>query len=54
MHHGQQPFVGLTTFNNSSGNVCVTPNSPQVTVMAIKVEEYRNGVFIGSVLRHTS
>ena len=48
---GQQPFDGLTTFNNNSGNVCVTPNSPQVTVMAIKVEEYRNGVLIGSVIR---
>lgn len=45
------PFDGISTFNTVSGNFCVTPNTPQVTVLAIKVEEYRNGILIGSVIR---
>jgi hypothetical protein len=46
-----QPFDGVTTFDPVTGNLCVTPNSPQVTVLAIVIEEYRNGVLIGSVVR---
>ncbi len=50
---GQQPFtpVGSTTFNNANGNICTTPGGQQVTVVAVKVEEYRNGILIGSVIR---
>ena len=50
---GQQPFtpVGSTTFNNANGNICTTPGGQQVTVVAVKVEEFRNGVLIGSVIR---
>jgi gliding motility-associated-like protein len=45
------PFDGTTTFDSLTGNMCVVPNIPQVTVIAILVEEYRNGVLIGSVVR---
>lgn len=47
----QNPFDGTSTFNTQSGNFCVTPNSIQVTVLAIRIDEYRNGVLIGSVIR---
>lgn len=50
-YSGVNPFDGATTFNPTSGNFCVTPNTPQVTVLAVKVEEYRNGILIGSVIR---
>jgi gliding motility-associated-like protein len=38
-------------FNNSTGDICMTPTALQVTVMAVLVREYRNGVLIGSVER---
>ncbi|MBL4594011.1 MAG: SprB repeat-containing protein, partial [Flavobacteriales bacterium] len=40
-----------TTFNSSNGDICMTPTLQEVTVLAVKVEEWRNGVFIGSVTR---
>ena len=38
-------------FNNTNGDIVFTPTVMQVTVMAVLVEEYRNGVLIGSVVR---
>lgn len=38
-------------FNQSTGDVCFTPTQLQVTVMAVLVKEYRNGVLIGEVVR---
>lgn len=38
-------------FNSATGDICFTPTQLQVTVMAVLVEEYRNGVRIGSVVR---
>ena len=45
------PISGTTTFDPSSGNLCMTANSLQVSIVAMKISEYRNGVFIGSVIR---
>lgn len=39
------------TFNPSTGDICMTPTNLEVTVMAVLVNEYRNGVLIGSVER---
>ncbi|MEO8087278.1 MAG: hypothetical protein ABI763_10685, partial [Bacteroidota bacterium] len=39
------------TFNSQTGDICMTPTSLEVTVMAVLVEEYRNGVLIGAVER---
>ncbi|MBL7924791.1 MAG: PKD domain-containing protein [Bacteroidia bacterium] len=38
-------------FNNQTGDICFTPTQLQVTVMAVLVQEYRNGVLIGYVVR---
>lgn len=38
-------------FNNATGDICFTPTQLQVTVMAVLVREFRNGVQIGSVVR---
>lgn len=39
------------TFNAGTGDICMTPTNLEVTVMAVLVQEYRNGVLIGSVER---
>ena len=39
------------SFNKYTGDICLTPQALQVTVMAVLVSEYRNGVLIGSVER---
>lgn len=41
------PAISLS----SSGNISVQPVSPEVGVMAILVQEYRNGVLIGSIVQ---
>jgi gliding motility-associated-like protein len=48
-----QPVNSLPamTFNSANGNICMTPQVLEVTVMAVLVQEYRNGVLIGSVER---
>jgi gliding motility-associated-like protein len=38
-------------FNNATGDICMTPQALDVTVMAVLVKEYRNGQLIGSVER---
>jgi gliding motility-associated-like protein len=38
-------------FNTQSGQMSFTPANPQQAVVTIRVDEYRNGVLIGSVIR---
>ena len=45
------PITGTTTFDPSSGNLCMTATAQDIGVVAMKISEYRNGVFIGSVIR---
>ena len=45
------PIDGTTSFDSLTGDLCMFPISQQVTVVAMKISEYRNGVFIGSVIR---
>jgi len=45
------PVMGNTTFDASAGNLCMTASLSEVSVVAMKISEYRNGVFIGSVIR---
>lgn len=40
-----------TAFNTATGDICLTPQALEVTVMAVLVKEYRNGVLIGTVER---
>lgn len=40
-----------TSFNASTGDICMTPQNLEVTVMAVLVNEYRNGQLIGTVER---
>ena len=48
-----QPLTSspLITFNSSTGDICMSPTMLEVTVLAVRVEEWRNGVFVGSVVR---
>ena len=55
---GVDPFnpVGSTVFSNSTGDICITPIGPQVTVLAVRVEEWRDDpsgtpILIGSIIR---
>lgn len=43
--------TGPIQFNPQTGDICFTPSQLQVTVMAVLVKEYRNGVLIGTVVR---
>lgn len=45
------PISGSTTFDPVNGNLCMNANLIQVSIVAMKISEYRNGVFIGSVIR---
>lgn len=45
------PSNPAMTFNSATGDICMTPTQIIVTVMAVRVEEWRNGVLIGSVVR---
>ncbi len=38
-------------FNPATGDICMTPTNLEVTVMAVLVKEYRNGILIGTVER---
>jgi hypothetical protein len=44
---GSQPMI----FNNLTGEFCIFPQQQDVTVLAILVNEYRDGVLIGQVER---
>lgn len=39
------------TFNPMTGDICMTPTNLEITIMAVLVQEFRNGVLIGSVER---
>ncbi|CAG0971848.1 MAG: T9SS type B sorting domain-containing protein [Bacteroidetes bacterium] len=49
----QQPLASNppVTFNSQNGDICMTPSMMQVTVVAVLVEEYQDGIFKGSVMR---
>ncbi len=48
-----QPLISVpaVTFDSLNGDICMTPQQLEVTVMAVLVKEYRNGVLIGTVER---
>lgn len=48
-----QPLTSVipTTIDAQTGDVCMTPTQLEVTVFAVLVEEFRNGVKIGDVIR---
>lgn len=52
-YNAQNPLLSNPpmNFNSSTGDFCVTPTQLEVTVMAVLVKEYRNGMLIGSVER---
>ena len=45
------PVGGGSTFDPVTGNLCVTPPNAISGVLALRVDEYRNGVLIGSIIR---
>jgi hypothetical protein len=44
-------YIDSTTYNSQSGDIRFFANGPQITVIAIQVSEYHNGILIGSVER---
>ena len=40
-----------TRFNPVNGQIKMLPDGPQITVVAIKVSEYRSGILIGTIIR---
>jgi gliding motility-associated-like protein len=52
-YSASQPLLSTpaVTFNNATGDICMNPQQIIVTVMAVRVDEWRNGVNIGSVTR---
>ncbi len=42
---------GTVSFDPATGQMSFTPNATQITVVAVRVDEYRNGVLVGSVTR---
>ncbi|MFN8298884.1 MAG: gliding motility-associated C-terminal domain-containing protein [Chitinophagales bacterium] len=52
-HSGSAPFTTSApyTVNPVNGDITYTPSAIQVAVAAIRVDEYRNGVHIGCVVR---
>lgn len=52
-YSASQPVLSnpAVSFNPQTGDICMTPTQIIVTVMAVRVEEWRNGVLIGSVIR---
>lgn len=48
-----QPLVSVpgVTINPATGDICMTPTMLQVTVFAVLVNEWRNGVLIGQIRR---
>lgn len=43
--------VPAVSINSQTGDICMTPQMLEVSVMAVKVSEYRNGELVGSVIR---
>lgn len=48
-----QPIMSnpATTINPQTGDICMSPTNIEVGIMAVKVSEFRNGEFVGSVIR---
>ena len=45
------PYTGTISFDPLFGNMSFFPTSQLTTIWAVKLEEYRNGVLIGSIIR---
>lgn len=45
------PLSGSTTLDPNNGNLYLSPNLSMVVIMAVKVDEYRNGDWIGTITR---
>jgi len=47
------PLLTLSgmNLNSSTGEMCFTPSSAQIAVVAVLIKEYRNGVLIGTQIR---
>lgn len=45
------PSVPAVTLNPLTGDICMNPSQIMVAVMAVRVEEWRNGVLIGTIVR---
>jgi gliding motility-associated-like protein len=45
------PSVPAVTLNPVTGDICMNPSQIIVAVMAVRVEEWRNGVLIGTIVR---
>ncbi len=49
--NGTNPFTDPVTINPQTGEIIFTPTQIQIAVFAVLIEEYRNGVLIGSIMR---
>ena len=47
------PFTSSTgnNFDPTTGNLCITPSQLEVGVVSVRVDEYRNGQWIGAIFR---
>ncbi len=52
-YSASQPVTSVppATFNQVTGDMCITPAALQVSVFAMLVKEWRNGILVGSVMR---
>lgn len=52
-YSNSQPISSVppVTLDSATGDICVSPDTAQVSVMEVKVEEYRNDTLIGAVQR---
>jgi gliding motility-associated-like protein len=52
-YSASQPLLSLpaVSFNNLTGDMCMSPTQIEVTVFAIVVEEWRTGIMVGRVMR---
>lgn len=48
---GANPFTVPASIDPLTGQITFTPDVPQVAVVAVRVEEYRGGVLIGTTMR---
>ena len=51
IYSAYNPVGGSSTFDSTTGNFCVTPPNLLTSILAIRVNEYRNGIKIGSIIR---
>ena len=50
-YSAQNPVAGSTNFDPLTGDLCMDATQAEVSVLAMKITEFRNGVEIGSVVR---